>query len=97
MVRIAGQTLALSLALVLAAPADARIPRSKVTVAEFKRANPCPANGARRGACPGWQVDHVVALCAGGADAKENMQWLTIVDHKKKTKLDVMKCRLGSR
>lgn len=43
--------------------------------AEFQRLNPCPANGARRGPCPGYVVDHVVPLCAGGADAPRNMQW----------------------
>ena len=71
-------------ALVAAAPraAEAAEPhrsyfdkRSGAAVAAFKRAAPCPATGRARGACPGWIVDHVVPLCAGGADAPANMQW----------------------
>jgi hypothetical protein len=27
---------------------------------------------------PGYVVDHVVPLCAGGADAPSNMQWQTV-------------------
>lgn len=67
--------------------------RSGAAVAEFKRGNPCPVNGARRGPCPGHQVDHVEPLCAGGADAAHNMQWLTVAAHKQKTRFDVMRCR----
>jgi hypothetical protein len=35
----------------------------------------------------------VQALCAGGADTPANMQWLTVQDHRDKTRLDVMFCR----
>lgn len=83
----------LCLALAMWLPADARIQRSKTAVAEFKRENPCPANGAKRGTCAGWEVDHIIPLCAGGPDTTANLQWLTVIEHKKKTKLDVMKCR----
>lgn len=38
-----------------AIPADAQIHRSKKAIAEFKRIEPCPANGNRYGPCPGWQ------------------------------------------
>ena len=31
--------------------------------------------GLTYGACPGWVVDHLVPLCAGGADAPGNMAW----------------------
>lgn len=51
--------------------------RSAAEVLAFKRHNPCPATGERRGACPGYQLDHVMPLCAGGADKVENMQWLS--------------------
>ena len=64
------------LALMLAQQADARIQRSAAEVLAFKRANPCPSTGQRRGACPGHHVDHVIPLCAGGLDAKANMQWM---------------------
>lgn len=86
--------MALALCLVLSATsAWSRIPRSTAVVAEFKRANPCPATGARRGPCAGWEVDHIIPLCAGGSDSASNLQWLTRLDHRQKTKLDVMQCR----
>lgn len=56
--------------------ADGAIARSSAERARFQRLYPCPANGARRGACPGWAVDHVVPLACGGCDAVPNMQWL---------------------
>jgi 5-methylcytosine-specific restriction endonuclease McrA len=59
---------------------------------EFQRLNPCPSTGKRSGACPGWQRDHVVPLCFYGADAVWNLQWLTVEEHKKKTKLDIKVC-----
>lgn len=67
--------------------------RSAKAVAEFRRANPCPATGKARGACPGWQVDHRHPLCAAGADKPENLQWLSVEDHKAKTRLDHALCR----
>lgn len=76
----------------LAVGADAA-PRSAAARAEFVRANPCPATGATRGACPGWQVDHITPLKCGGPDAPSNMQWLTIHDHKAKTKREAKLCR----
>lgn len=42
---------------------------------QFQRLYPCPINGKTKGACPGWVVDHIVPLCAGGPDAVSNMQW----------------------
>lgn len=91
--RLASSVAALTLLAVFATAADARIPRSSAVVAEFKRLHPCPANGAIRGACPGWEVDHIDALCAGGPDTVANMQWLTKQAHAQKTKRDVMRCR----
>jgi hypothetical protein len=68
--------------------------RSAAPVRAFRRANPCPATGQVWGRCPGWQVDHVVPLCAGGPDTPVNMQWLRIETHKRKTKVDVRQCRI---
>lgn len=68
--------------------------RSKAQRAEFVRSVPCPETGVTRGACPGWEVDHVVPLCAGGEDRPANMQWLAVADHKAKTRQDVKACRL---
>lgn len=66
--------------------------RSAAEVAAFKRSNPCPANGLRRGGCPGHQVDHIRPLCAGGEDKPSNMQWITTGDHRFKTFVDVREC-----
>lgn len=77
--------------------AEARIQRSSAAVAAFKRATPCPMNGAKRGSCPGYEVDHVEPLCAGGPDTPENMQWLTRHEHRQKTRLDVLRCRRAKR
>lgn len=67
--------------------------RSTAVLLAFKRHNPCPANGERRGACPGWQIDHKTPLCLGGFDTQSNLQWLSVADHKAKTRLDVRSCR----
>ncbi|WP_458400075.1 HNH endonuclease signature motif containing protein [Mailhella sp.] len=42
---------------------------------------------------PGFQVDHIVPLCAGGPDHPDNMQLLSIEDHKEKTRDDIKRCR----
>lgn len=84
----------LTIALVLAwEPADARQYRSGKVLREFQFANPCPANGARRGPCPGWQKDHILALECGGRDVVVNLQWLTVAVHRAKTRLDNARCR----
>jgi hypothetical protein len=80
--------------LLLTLPAAAeRIQRSAAEVLAFKRHNPCPSTELRRGACPGYQVDHSVPLCAGGPDKASNMAWLSIEDHRFKTRVDVRECR----
>lgn len=84
--------LALVLALVVGA-ADARIPRSAAEVRAFRAEHPCPSTARVRGACPGWQVDHAVPLCAGGTDHRSNMQWISAQDHRWKTFVDVRECR----
>jgi hypothetical protein len=82
------------LCLAFALPAFAQpIQRSQAEVRAFRAENPCPATGQRRGPCPDWQVDHTIALVCGGPDTKENMQWLTIAEHRVKTRYDVMYCR----
>lgn len=90
--RHVGLALAVVAGMLLAADAHARIPRSSAVVSEFKRLNPCPLNGASRGPCPGHQVDHIVPLCAGGADHVDNLQWLTLQQHRDKTRFDVFLC-----
>jgi hypothetical protein len=82
----------LALIMTLAAPAWG-LDRSRSARADFVRVNPCPATGKTSGACPGYQVDHVRSLCAGGTDTPGNMQWLRVEDHKRKTPKDVGRCR----
>lgn len=67
--------------------------RSHTARAEFQRAVPCPATGLPRGGCPGYVIDHVTPLCAGGADAAANMQWQTVDDAKAKDREEVTMCR----
>ena len=72
--------------------ADARIKRSQSAKVEFKLANPCPANGARKGPCKGYVIDHINPLACGGLDAPVNMQWQTIADGKAKDKWERKAC-----
>jgi len=77
--------------------AEARIQRSAGVVKAFRSQNACPATDQHRGACPGWQVDHVRPLCMGGPDAMPNLQWLSVPDHRFKTFVDVRECRKWAR
>jgi hypothetical protein len=63
-----------------------RIARSHAATDAFKKEHPCPANGAHRGPCPGYVIDHVIPLKRGGADAPANMQWQTTAEAKAKDK-----------
>lgn len=40
----------------------------------------------------GYEVDHIIPLCAGGADSPENMQLLTREQHREKTRHDLRWC-----
>lgn len=42
---------------------------------------------------PGYEVDHIMPLCAGGKDSPENMQLLTREQHREKTRDDLRRCR----
>ena len=88
--------LPLGLLLILAfclSGAEAGIQRSQAEIRAFRVENPCPSTGRKRGACPGYQVDHTVPLCAGGLDHRSNMFWLATDDHRWKTFVDVRECR----
>lgn len=76
-----------------AGPAESKTHRSQAARAEFQRAHPCPANGATKGPCPGFVVDHREPLCAGGADAPHNMAWQTTEDARIKDKAERAQCR----
>lgn len=72
MMRTFSAASSLVLALLVATPAFARDPAQ---VAAFRKTHPCPATGKTAGPCPGYVVDHMYPLCAGGLDAPSNMQW----------------------
>lgn len=82
--------------LAIAVPAVAA-DRSRTLRAEFQRANPCPATGKSRGPCPGFQVDHKDALICGGKDELGNLQWLSVEEHRAKTRVEVKLCRPRTR
>lgn len=56
--------------------ADGSISRRADVLRAFKKVHPCPATGKTTGACPGWNVDHVISLACGGCDSVSNLQWL---------------------
>lgn len=71
-----------------ALPSTIRRPRRDLAVRDdFRRSTGYP-NGR-----PGYEVDHRQALVCGGADATWNMQWLTVEQHKAKTRNDIANCR----
>lgn len=74
-------------------PAPARTPRNPRERRAFQSAFACPANGARRGACPGFVVDHIKPLCLGGADSPWNMQWQASALALEKDRLEWAACR----
>ena len=73
--------------------ADARQHRSHKVLREFVSQRACPSTGKHRLPCPGWQIDHRIPLKCHGADSLENLQWLTIEEHKAKTKREAKECR----
>jgi hypothetical protein len=65
-----------------------KIARSTQAKDAFKRQHPCPATGRSSGACPGYVIDHVIALKRGGTDDPVNMQWQTVSAAKAKDKYE---------
>lgn len=80
-------------ALIAATSALSRTERSAAELLAFKRENPCPSTGERRGSCPGYVIDHMRPLCAGGPDHHSNMQWQTKADALEKDKGERQECR----
>lgn len=89
------KAIAALLAVAFLATAQA-LPRSSSVRTEFRKANPCPVTGQVKGKCPGWEIDHRIALMCGGPDTVENLQWLTIPEHRKKTARERRECRRRS-
>jgi hypothetical protein len=91
--------LAIALALLLGVTGAAearghghRYHRSAKATRTFQATHPCPSTGwtkpTRVGGhtiiCPGYVIDHVWPLCAGGADDPANMQWQTVAAAERK-------------
>ncbi len=55
--------------------------------------HPCPSTGEAKGRCPGYVVDHIKPLCAGGQDRPSNMQWQTTAEAKNKDRLEREQCK----
>ena len=55
--------------------AGSALARDPAQVRAFRKQHPCPATEKHTGPCPGYVVDHIVPLCAGGADHPKNLQW----------------------
>ena len=85
--------LLLALLLGFAGIVEGRTYRDPHQRAAFVKQHPCPATGKTRGACPGYVVDHVKPLCAGGLDRPSNMQWQTTAESKNKDRLEREQCR----
>ena len=68
--------------------AHGRMERSQAARAAFKREHPCPATHLPNGPCPGYIIDHVIALKRGGADSPANMQWQTVEEAKAKDRVE---------
>lgn len=58
--------------------ANGSISRRADVLRAFRNMYPCPETGEKRGACPGWNIDHVIPLAVGGCDAVPNLQWLPV-------------------
>lgn len=86
-------TVAATLFTLPATSTEARQQRSTTERHAFVKQNACPATGRNRLPCYGYQIDHIVPLCANGHDHRGNMQWLTIEEHKAKTRTDIRECR----
>lgn len=90
-------SLLFSILLIFSISVEAKTHRSTHAKTEFKHLHLCPSTGQPKGACPGWIIDHVVPLCAGGADDPVNMQWQTISDAKLKDRDERRQCRAFKR
>lgn len=83
--------------ILLLAPAlavSAPTPRSSGARLQFMKATPCPATGKIQKSCPGYVVDHIIPLCAGGVDdPKTNMQWQKYKESLQKDVVERAMCR----
>ena len=79
--------------LLLALPGalEASQKRSQKVLREFRAVTICPSTG-QPGRCRTHQIDHRVPLCFVWIDELWNLQYLSIAEHKAKTRLDRKVC-----
>lgn len=65
-----------------------RIERDPAARRSFRKSHPCPSTGRSSGACPGYVVDHVMALKRGGPDSPSNMQWQSVSEARRKDRVE---------
>jgi hypothetical protein len=85
--------LLLALLLGFAVIGEAKTYRDPHQRTAFVKEHPCPSTHKTRGACPGYVVDHIKPLCAGGPDRPSNMQWQGVEESKSKDRLEREQCK----
>lgn len=83
-------------AIAMALPASAT-ERSGVARRDFARSVPCPSTGQNKLPCPGYVIDHLEPLCAGGEDHPRNMQYQEIGEAKEKDRWERSTCSKKNR
>jgi hypothetical protein len=78
--------LSLLLALALAVAPGCNVvspPENSALKTEFRKTHACPATGKTTGACPGYEISHMIPRCCIGtaADVQENLTWVTVKWH----------------
>lgn len=69
------------------------VDRSTTERRHFAAEHPCPVNKQRvYYGCAGFNIDHKVPICAGGADVAANMQWLSVKVKKSKDRIENAYC-----
>lgn len=76
-----------------------RIKRNPKVIRLFRATVPCPATGQTERHCPGYVVDHKIALaCAkteeerAALDSLPNLQWQTVAEAKAKDRIERQQC-----
>jgi hypothetical protein len=67
--------------------------RSSSVAYQFRKLNACPATGKIQRTCPGYVIDHMIPLCAGGPDTVENMVFQAKAASYRKDALERALCR----
>ena len=67
-------------------------PRDPAVTRLFTLTVPCPSTGEVSHRCPGFIRDHFIPLCAGGADAVDNLWWEDIARAAEKDRHELQLC-----